>query len=63
MLNAVQANDLPAVIDAIKRGADVNKRGPTPYTPLMIAAGRGPPSGQGVSVLRNSGYCRMYASR
>ena len=41
LLNAVQANDLPAVTDLIKRGADVNKRGPTPYTPLMVAAGRG----------------------
>jgi len=41
LVNAVQANDLPAVIDLIKRGADVNRRGPSPYTLLMIAAGRG----------------------
>ncbi len=41
LLLAVEANDLPAVADLIKRGADVNKRGPTPYTVLMVAAGRG----------------------
>ena len=32
---------MPLAIDLIKRGADVNKRGPLPYTLLMIAAGRG----------------------
>jgi len=40
-LAAVEANDLAAATDLIKRGADVNKRGPLPYPPLMIAAGRG----------------------
>jgi ankyrin repeat protein len=41
LLAAVEANDLPTAIVLIKRGADVNKRGPLPYTPLMLAAGRG----------------------
>ena len=41
LLPAVEANDLTAVTDLIKRGVNVNKRGPLPYTPLMIAAGRG----------------------
>jgi ankyrin repeat protein len=41
LLAAIQANNLPAVVDLIGRGADVNQRGPLPYTPLMIAAGRG----------------------
>jgi len=38
---AVEANDLPTAIALIKQGADVNRRGPTPYTPLMVAAGLG----------------------
>ena len=41
LLTAVEANDLATVTEFIKRGVDVNKRGPLPYTPLMIAAGRG----------------------
>ena len=41
MLVAVQENDLPVVVDLVKRGADVNRRGPLPYPLLMIAAGRG----------------------
>jgi ankyrin repeat protein len=38
---AVAANDLPTATDLIKRGANVNQRGPLPYTMLMVAAGRG----------------------
>jgi uncharacterized protein len=38
---AVEANNLPVVRDLIMRGANVNQRGPLPYTMLMIAAGRG----------------------
>jgi ankyrin repeat protein len=41
LLAAVQDNDLPAATDLIKRGADVNKRGPLPYPLLVIAAARG----------------------
>ena len=41
LLTAVEANNLATVSELIKRGAEVNKRGPLPYTPLMIAAGRG----------------------
>jgi uncharacterized protein len=41
LLVAVHQNDLPAATDLVKLGADVNKRGPLPYTLLMIAAGRG----------------------
>src|ERR1700761_3177053 len=38
---AVQANDLPTASELILAGADVNRRGPLPLTPLHIAAGRG----------------------
>ena len=41
LIMAVQDNDLPAVRDLIVTGADVNRRGPLPQTPLHIAAGRG----------------------
>jgi len=41
LLAAVEANDVPGVANCIKRGANVNQRGPLPYTMLMIAAGRG----------------------
>jgi ankyrin repeat protein len=41
LLAAVEANDLITVTELIKRGVDVNKRGPLHLTPLMIAAGRG----------------------
>jgi ankyrin repeat protein len=41
LLGAVDANDLPAAAELLKKGADVNRRGPTAYTPLMVAAGRG----------------------
>ena len=41
LLAAVEANDLPSAISLIKRGADVNRRGPLPYTMLMVAASRG----------------------
>ncbi len=41
LLAAVEANDLTLAATLIKRGANVNQRGPLPYTPLMIAAGRG----------------------
>jgi ankyrin repeat protein len=41
LLAAIEANDVPGVINWIKRGANVNQRGPLPYTVLMIAAGRG----------------------
>ncbi len=41
LLKAVENNDLSTVTDLIQKGVNVNKRGPLPYTPLMIAAGRG----------------------
>ena len=41
LLAAVEANDVPGVANCIKRGANVNQRGPLPYTMLMVAAGRG----------------------
>lgn len=41
LLGAVLANDLPGATDCIVRGANVNRRGPLAYTPLMLAAGRG----------------------
>jgi uncharacterized protein len=41
LLAAVEANDLPTASAVIKRGANVNQRGPLAYTALMIAAGRG----------------------
>ena len=41
LLAAVEANDLTAATELIKAGADVNRRGPTPYTLLMVAAGLG----------------------
>lgn len=41
LLMAVLANDLPVATDCIVRGANVNRRGPLAYTPLMLAAGRG----------------------
>jgi uncharacterized protein len=41
LLAAIEANDVPGVANSIKRGANVNQRGPLPYTMLMVAAGRG----------------------
>jgi ankyrin repeat protein len=41
LLTAIDENDLPAADMLIRRGADVNRRGPLPLTPLMLAAGRG----------------------
>ncbi|MFM6754049.1 MAG: ankyrin repeat domain-containing protein [Dolichospermum sp.] len=41
LVKAVETNNVTTVIDLIKKGVDVNKRGPLPLTPLMIAAGRG----------------------
>lgn len=41
LLAAVESNDLHSATELIKRGANVNQRGPFPYTLLMIAAGRG----------------------
>ncbi|MEA5542724.1 ankyrin repeat domain-containing protein [Limnoraphis robusta Tam1] len=41
LLRAVESNDLTVVTDLVKQGANVNKRGPTNLTPLMVAAGRG----------------------
>lgn len=41
MLNAVKANDLALATDLINEGANVNHRGPTAYTLLMISAGLG----------------------
>lgn len=41
MLVAIAENDLPATDALIRRGADVNRRGPLALTPLMLAAGRG----------------------
>jgi ankyrin repeat protein len=41
LIEAVQANDLPAATAAILAGASVNQRGPLALTPLHIACGRG----------------------
>jgi uncharacterized protein len=41
LIAAVQGDDLPGVNNLILEGADVNRRGPLPQTPLHIAAGRG----------------------
>lgn len=41
LLAAIDQNDLPAADMLIRSGADVNRRGPLPLTPLMLAAGRG----------------------
>jgi ankyrin repeat protein len=41
LLGAVERNDLATATHWIKAGADVNRRGPTAYTPLMVAAGQG----------------------
>ncbi|MFT4859936.1 MAG: ankyrin repeat protein [Algoriphagus sp.] len=38
---AVQSNDLQLAREMIVQGANVNKRGPTPYTLLMVAASLG----------------------
>src|SRR5438105_3268388 len=38
---AIEENDLPTADEVIRRGADVNRRGPLSLTPLMLAAGRG----------------------
>jgi len=38
---AVQTNDLQAAAQLLKQGVNVNKRGPSPYTLLMVAAGLG----------------------
>jgi uncharacterized protein len=42
LLAAVEANDLAKAGELLRcRGANPNRRGPSPYTALMIAAGRG----------------------
>ncbi|HEY4028279.1 MAG TPA: ankyrin repeat domain-containing protein [Candidatus Dormibacteraeota bacterium] len=41
MIDAVEKNDLAAADALIRRGANVNERGPLSLTPLMIAAGHG----------------------
>jgi ankyrin repeat protein len=41
LLAAIEENDLPAADALIRRGADVNRRGPLSLTLLMLAAGRG----------------------
>jgi ankyrin repeat protein len=41
LLAAIDDNDLPTAESLILSGADVNRRGPLPLTPLMRAAGRG----------------------
>jgi ankyrin repeat protein len=41
LLAAIEENDLPAADKLIRCGVDVNRRGPLPLTPLMLAAGRG----------------------
>lgn len=41
LLTAIDDNDLPLADSLIRRGVDVNQRGPLPLTPLMLAAGRG----------------------
>ena len=41
LLAAVETNDLATAASLIKHGANVNQRGPLPYTVLMIAASRG----------------------
>jgi ankyrin repeat protein len=41
LLAAIDDNDLPAADGLIRRGADVNRRGPLPLTALMLAAGQG----------------------
>jgi uncharacterized protein len=41
LLAAVETNDLTTAASLIKQGANVNQRGPLPYTVLMVAAGRG----------------------
>jgi ankyrin repeat protein len=41
LLAAIEENDLPTADAVIRRGADVNRRGPLARTPLMIAAGQG----------------------
>lgn len=41
LLAAIEQDDLPAADVLIRSGVDVNRRGPLPLTPLMLAAGRG----------------------
>ncbi|MPR35312.1 ankyrin repeat domain-containing protein [Salmonirosea aquatica] len=41
MLTAVQANDLATATQLIAQGVNVNRRGPTAYTLLMVSAGLG----------------------
>ena len=41
LLAAIDERDLPAADRLIRSGADVNRRGPLPMTPLMLAAGQG----------------------
>ncbi len=41
MLQAVQQNDLARAAELVKLGVNVNKRGPTAYTLLMISSGLG----------------------
>jgi uncharacterized protein len=41
LLAAIDANDLPTADAVIRKGANVNQRGPLALTPLMLAAGRG----------------------
>src|SRR5437764_1317315 len=53
LIEAVEANDLPAAAAAIRAGVNVNERSPLPLTPLMIAAGRG--SAQMVDKLLTAG--------
>jgi ankyrin repeat protein len=41
LLAAIEENDLPALDNLIRRGANINQRGPLALTPLILAAGRG----------------------
>lgn len=41
LLSAIEENDLPTANALIRRGADVNRRGPLSRTALMLASGRG----------------------
>ncbi|MBG0794233.1 ankyrin repeat domain-containing protein [Methylocystis sp. H62] len=38
---SVRAGDLAGVIDSLRSGAEVNRRGPEGFTPLMVASGLG----------------------
>ena len=50
---SIRANDLAAATDLLRSGADVNRRGPEGFTPLMIASGLGQP--QMVELLLTAG--------